>query len=445
MAEDNDSISRRNVLAGLGTIGVGGALAGAGTSAFFSDKANLPDNQLTAGELALVVDWEEWYDMGDGFELIDVFPDPMGEGEQNFDPIKGGVCGAVDEAPLSSDWRTLRNYGEQDFRRPDSQDPEPLVYLNDVKPGDCWETTLSYHLCDNDGWVWFRTKNQRYEDADRDNKPSGHLADWAWARVWYDMADGSYEIPTFDEDGEIDGYERVEASPGDNEWLEGVEPLIAQGTLREVLNELNEGVLLDPDPLITPVDNNGGSSEQCVHIDDRLDEHPQDELRDHFDSGDPLVFEDSNDNKVKLTITGLHYQDGPDAPDSEVVGFDWESESGICQIDVKGGTPTKSNPYSCAFEGTAFSEFGAGSGSKRYGISWIEVSYCPDVEEEPTEPECIPASTTHYIGFEWCLPGVPGQKAINEIQGDRLSFDLQFYTEQCRHNDNPPMEWPTER
>jgi hypothetical protein len=46
-------------------------------------------------------------------------------------------------------------------------------------------------------------------------------------------------------------------------------------------------------------------------------------------------------------------------------------------------------------------------------------------------PECFPNSTTVYIGFEWWLP----VDHANEIQTDSVSFDLGFYTEQCRHND----------
>jgi hypothetical protein len=48
---------------------------------------------------------------------------------------------------------------------------------------------------------------------------------------------------------------------------------------------------------------------------------------------------------------------------------------------------------------------------------------------------CFDNSTTHYIGFEWWLP----IDHANEIQTDTVSFDLGFYTEQCRHNDGSGM------
>jgi hypothetical protein len=44
---------------------------------------------------------------------------------------------------------------------------------------------------------------------------------------------------------------------------------------------------------------------------------------------------------------------------------------------------------------------------------------------------CFSASSDQYIGFEWWLPINHG----NQIQGDSVTFNLGFYTEQCRHND----------
>jgi hypothetical protein len=41
------------------------------------------------------------------------------------------------------------------------------------------------------------------------------------------------------------------------------------------------------------------------------------------------------------------------------------------------------------------------------------------------------AGTVHSVGFAWWLP----VDHANEIQTDAVTFDLGFYTEQCRHND----------
>jgi hypothetical protein len=51
------------------------------------------------------------------------------------------------------------------------------------------------------------------------------------------------------------------------------------------------------------------------------------------------------------------------------------------------------------------------------------------------EQGCFSPSSTHYIGFEWWVPINHG----NQIQTDSVSFDIGFYTEQCRHNDGSGM------
>jgi predicted ribosomally synthesized peptide with SipW-like signal peptide len=47
------------------------------------------------------------------------------------------------------------------------------------------------------------------------------------------------------------------------------------------------------------------------------------------------------------------------------------------------------------------------------------------------EQGCFSADTMHSVAFAWWVPVDHG----NEIQSDRVEFDLGFYTEQCRHND----------
>ena len=61
MSEELFDISRRRLLAGLGTVGLASAGAGIGTSAYFSDEEEFTDNQLVAGSLDMKVDWEEHY------------------------------------------------------------------------------------------------------------------------------------------------------------------------------------------------------------------------------------------------------------------------------------------------------------------------------------------------------------------------------------------------
>ena len=53
MGDDNIELTRRKVLTGLGTIGVAGAAAGAGTMAYFSDTEESTGNTVSAGTLDL--------------------------------------------------------------------------------------------------------------------------------------------------------------------------------------------------------------------------------------------------------------------------------------------------------------------------------------------------------------------------------------------------------
>jgi len=52
-----------------------------------------------------------------------------------------------------------------------------------------------------------------------------------------------------------------------------------------------------------------------------------------------------------------------------------------------------------------------------------------------TGRDCFAANTDYSVAFAWWVPTDHG----NEIQSDSATFDLGFYTEQCRHNDGSGM------
>ncbi|ELZ42349.1 hypothetical protein C471_04900 [Halorubrum saccharovorum DSM 1137] len=67
-------------------------------------------------------------------------------------------------------------------------------------------------------------------------------------------------------------------------------------------------------------------------------------------------------------------------------------------------------------------------GDESTDTDFDETSDPPD----DTARDCYTAADdVHYIGFEWWVPREVG----NEIQSDSVTFDLGFYTEQCRNND----------
>ena len=207
---DNDNIdtiglSRRKVLAGLGAVGVASAGAGLGTTAYFNDTESFEGNQLTAGQLDLLVDWQQTYDFGDGRQFVSAHPDHDGDGEQSVE-IDGEVFSYSDfpdEEDEDSnganlpvlDCDNIPPLSEADFGTDPvtGEEMETLVQLTDVKPGDSGEITFSLHLCDNPGYIWMQAANVSQSGGsgtepellvDPDNL--GDLGEAIEARLWYD-------------------------------------------------------------------------------------------------------------------------------------------------------------------------------------------------------------------------------------------------------------------
>jgi predicted ribosomally synthesized peptide with SipW-like signal peptide len=178
-------ISRRKLLAGLGTVGLASAGAGLGTSAYFSDEEEFTGNQLTAGTLDIKVGWEEHYSDWSGDE-----DDGLSGSVEMSDPPGGMVAGnrtglpanvaslislqddadakqfldntQIDQYPSgydSDDFPTGSSINCDDLSNvaladDDGSGAAPVIDLDDVKPGDFGEVTFSFALCDNPGYVW---------------------------------------------------------------------------------------------------------------------------------------------------------------------------------------------------------------------------------------------------------------------------------------------------
>jgi predicted ribosomally synthesized peptide with SipW-like signal peptide len=195
------------MLAGLGAVGLASAGAGLGTSAYFSDREEFESNQFVAGELDLLVDWQQHYVMNGDSTFVNAHPDHDGDGEQSLaadneagqirysdfvdpdDPDGTGenlpVLNCDNIPPLSeASFGVDPTTGEQQ---------ETLVQLGDVKPGDAGEITFSLHLCDNPGYVWMQADNvSEGEGVDTDSElqidtpDGGDLASMIEAKLWYD-------------------------------------------------------------------------------------------------------------------------------------------------------------------------------------------------------------------------------------------------------------------
>jgi len=296
------SVSRRKVLAGLGTIGIASAGAGLGTTAYFSDQETFQNNQLTAGTLDMLVDWEEHYyngtlgadfarlaspddpnayvlpgptnnpnsrsisveftgdsdpqvakDMFWDATSIEALPDTNGNGGDGIqDEFDDTVVCTSDILVNVGDG----NDGLDSPRRTASSRGDPLINLDDVKPGDFGEVTFSYHLCDNPGYVWMNgelveaRENGHTEPESTDPQTAGpagevsgpadletsqvELLDEMRVRMWYDpdcnnqVTEASEDLDIMiavDASGSIDGSAGLEGTEAYN-LLQGVNAFI---------------------------------------------------------------------------------------------------------------------------------------------------------------------------------------------------------------------------
>jgi predicted ribosomally synthesized peptide with SipW-like signal peptide len=174
---------KRNVLVSLMIIGVVGAGISGTTMAMFNDTETSSNNKFVAGELDLKIDWEESYN-GEHVET------------QNL-----------------------------------TNNPGAIFELDDLKPGDWGEATVSLHLDDNPGWIWMnlnQTANWDNACTEPEHKAEGQcgskgeLGDELEFTIW--------------------------ADDGDN-VLQEDEKVIFEGTAHELSEEsLDEGILLDGNP-----------------------------------------------------------------------------------------------------------------------------------------------------------------------------------------------------
>jgi predicted ribosomally synthesized peptide with SipW-like signal peptide len=544
-------ITRREILAGLGTIGVASAGAGLGTTAYFSDSENFADNSLTAGQLDLKMDWQEHYsdwsadeeqyagmgtaedfdyelpggDVGDSIYLsfhddvenaqqkfmattaLEAYPDGDNDGINDYsdlegvldDPVAadpGDICDIGADTPEDLDPTTGLRTDNDDTYDTEAEAYKPLVALDDVKPGDYGEVTFSLHLCDNPGYLWMYadavawneggvTEPEGEDDdetgpadesgstADGDSLEDAtvELLDAIQTRVWYDGSEGTDSVESSGNNLKEDTESLVGEGKADVPTL--------QGSLRDVLGYLNvdPGVPLDASRfcashIILDVDLSDVTTDEVQYkCHKSTDQQPRCEdffEEDAIDAAPRWDFDEESFGGIDSTTTLSRTIDGADyTVEVTVKSLDGGNPNIIelnnitcdgnpayaAAVIVKGGNlgnvcvphpdgenHPSSNPL--GDDNGAFTAPTTLGDNPNPGISFLELCIIEGEgqgggggTQNGGPRDCLVNSTTAYLGFEWWLP----VDHANEIQTDSVSFDLGFYTEQCRHNDGSGM------
>jgi predicted ribosomally synthesized peptide with SipW-like signal peptide len=554
MTQDNQliNLTRRQMLVGVGAVGLASAGAGLGTSALFSDRESFVENRLVAGQLDLLVDWQQTYSYSEAgeetTEYVSAHPDHDGDGEQSvvvddevlrysdeFRNIAGLNCANI--PPLSE-----ADFGEDPVT---GEAMETLVQFSDVKPGDEGEITFSLHLCDNPGYIWMQagnvsesggSTNDAEAAVDPDNLPD--LASAIQATLWYDedcdnlldeaepadimltldfsgsmLYDGFGGIVS-DDDIDVFGDVRDETTKidlvelgtrqfvqylqaqgsdvqvgvayfdgensNDTEPRTGVlQPLTANlgdvdaaltGLRQKLANVVSGGAGStpfdgdgDPDPFA------GGGIATGTYIGEGVDD-AQDELASNGRSGvraANVVLSDGESFNGTGSTTFADPEDAADdaraaspTPATDLFTISVGSANdGVLQAMAgpaggAGGDPAFFNDVDDPTNipsvfGNLATQFGGeevimqdsldavlaalsdGNGIPLDGNRATQYDELNDPANDPDREAFRGDGVMHCVALAWELPLDVG----NEAQGDRLGFDLGFYTEQERHND----------
>jgi len=172
MTDDKLTLTRRRLLAGLGSIGVASAAAGLGTSAYFNDSETFTDNSLAAGELNLAVSVDL---RNKSAEL----PDPIIESQTGPDDTADG--NAV------------------------------TITVNDLKPGDWFLLEWDSEVYSNPGYVQVTSLDEDYSndegenpEPETDTSAPGDLGDALLTTVWGDFVSSG---GTGDLRGDLEGLD----------------------------------------------------------------------------------------------------------------------------------------------------------------------------------------------------------------------------------------------
>ena len=170
------------------------------------------------------------------------------------------------------------------------------------------------------------------------------------------------------------------------------------------------------------------------------------------DPGSIFNFEDLKPGDHGEATISLHLEDNP--------GWIWMNLNQTSNWDNACTEPEhEAEPGNCGSEGELDEELefviwaDDGDNVLQDGENVLFEGTAEELEEQSTlegllldgntstsEPDPFSGEETGYIGVKWNLPLDTG----NHIQGDSVSYDVSFYTEQSRNNENPENPWGSE-
>ncbi|SDY70113.1 vWA domain-containing protein [Halopenitus persicus] len=496
-------LSRRRVLGGLGAIGVASAGAGIGTTAYFSDEESFEENSLTAGELDLKLDYKATYAGGPGrLEEINGWYSEDGPGEPfDVEEVEDGtyLIGEVPDVDSGDLWED--EVQNTDLCAADlgliNGDEIPVFTLEDVKPGDSGEVTVSLHICDNPAWMYMNgeltandentvtepeasSNDENNDISDSEIEGDGELADAIQTKLWYDencnnVHDGGGQEQrdrplciqlVIDSSGSIGSSTMADVRSAAKEFAgqflpedEGEETDNMVGVVdfessADPVQSLTDS-LSDVESAIDGL-TSGGSTNIANGINvGQSGDDGESGLLDCPGGKDRImvVFTDGQDSSdstgegdaAKAAGTTI-YAIGVGGADMEqlegFVGEGYDSSSGEeePEIDPQNyifpgtGETSIDQLFSQVSETIAGDETVIKEGSLAETMAALENGIALDGDRSSEEMDPFVGGMTHCLGFEWELPEDVG----NEVQTDSVGFDLGFYALQSRHNDQPP-------
>ena len=476
MTEHNDpklnSLSRRSILGGIGAVGIASAGAGLGTSAFFSDEEEFMNNSLQAGTLDLKLDYKATYLGGQG-RLASVEAMGYPNVEEITDDGESTGRYLLAQAPSPADmqeWEDLVQGEAFDFCSPAADeflvngDGIPMFTLDDVKPGDSGEVTVSIHICDNPGYLRMmgditgNAENGQTEPEinaeGEDTDGIGELADAIEVCVWYDEDCDNVFEPT---------------GTGQQQELEVALVSDVSGSMSgSALTSLQSAATSFVDNLASPDEAAAISFSTSATTDQELTTVYQDvkdaingytagggtSIASGIDEGADELLNGTNAT-VGASKVMLLLSDGNSSASAATTAANAAKNAGIRLFTIALGSANTALLESLASSpddafvapdpadlDTVYAEIAQivlggeqkiaeGTMAEVFAQLSEGVILDGDRQEEGLQP--YPGATTQCIGFEWTLPFDVG----NEVQTDSVGFDFGFEVEQSRHNETP--------